>query len=329
MKELKPNKVARLIEKAKKSIRNSENNFVIPEVLTNNRDAMLEILGFITGRSWGYDFQKDNRVQRFVEFIDKDLLQNEDFMLKACEMKFENYSSTLSILNYIKNGYSKDIALALVKKDPENLRRMKIFHDDEDIVMAGVRRDGMLLHVASDDLRDNFDVVRVAINKNPEAIQYGSDRARSDFELGKYAVSKSARAYRYLAENLHDNKDITLIAVKDPEVLAIVHASERLRNDRDVAREAVRANGAALECLSADKRSEHEIVSYAIGHSPAFIKNASNRYLYSEPLLFKAVLQTADVLEYVPEEMRKVMVEMLDNYESANGKVHDDDENSF
>lgn len=319
-------RVNKLIEKAKKSIRQRENTFYIAPEITDNAEAMLEILESITTKRYLYDFEKDNRVKHFAEFVGEDLLKNGEFILKASELKYTNYGSTASLLDFVKD-YSKRVALILVKKDPSYLRKMSTSNrDDEDVVMTAVRGDGNVLQAASDRLKDNVDIVRTAISNCPTAIQYASGRLKNNYELGKFAVNKSGFAFQYLSEGLRDNEDIALIAVRDPETLAIVYASDRLKDNRDVATEAVRANGNALEHLSVERRSEHDIVSYAIGHSPALVKNASNRYLYSEPLLFKAVRQTTAVLEYVPEEMRKVMVEMLDNYESANRKFNNADE---
>lgn len=298
-------KVQHMVNRIKKRIEKGRYNyhrhdsFIVPDYIKNNKEAMLELVDFITDKYFFYDSEKSGKVECLAKQIGEDLLRDPDFMIKACSHRFSIYSSEYSLLHYIELK-SKEIAMALVRNNPENLKDMPKYNDDEEVVISAVRRSGT-------------------------TIQYASDRLRGDYDLGRIAVTNSAEAFEYLSDKLRDNKDLALIAVRDPEANAVVHASDRLKDDTDVAREAVKANGEALEQVSIDRRSEHEIVSYAIKHSPAFIKSASNRYLYSEPLLFKAVRQSSAVLQYVPEEMRKVMVEMLDNYESANSDESDSD----
>ena len=153
-------RVNKLIEKAKKSIRQRERTFYIAPEITDNAEAMLEILESITTKRYLYDSEKDNRVKHFAEFVGEDLLKNDEFILKASELKYTNYGSTASLLDFVKD-YSKRVALILVKKDPSYLRKMSTSNrDDEDVVMTAVRGDGNVLQAASDRLKDNVDIVR-------------------------------------------------------------------------------------------------------------------------------------------------------------------------
>lgn len=309
------------MRKAQKFIRKKK-GWVLPQKLTEDKEAYLELLGYILDINGSYERED---IKTLTSQMDKEVFKDFDFVNRVDDILAKNYDSRES-RRYVFGLVDRDVAFSLIRKNHENLSYMnETIRDDDDIVRFAVSKRGGLLYHASDRLKDDRDIVRVAVTNDPTSISNASMRLKNDIELGRYAVSKSGKAFYYLSEELRGNKEIALIAVEDPEALAIKYVSDRLKNDIDVAVTAVRANGKAIEYCSIENRSEHAVISEAIKHSPELIKHASRRYLYSQPLLFKACLQNSAVLEYVPEEMSRSLVEMLDNYDSANTNSFSDD----
>ena len=294
----------------------------LPKTLIGDKDAYIEIFKYIR-QGLSESVLPDTEI--FLSNFSEEDYRDKDFVFKVFDALYSKCDSKI-ILRELSNHLNKNIATHLVK---QNSGYFEYFcdelRDDEDIARIDVSKQWGMLEYCSDRLKDERDIVRLAVGQKGTAIYYASGNMKNNAEMGRFAVSKTGEAYRYLSDKLRDDKEITLIAVEDPKALAIQHASDRLKNDIDVAVSAVRANGKAIEYVSIENRSQHSVISEAIKHSPELIKHATRRYLYSEPLLFKAVVENSAVLEYVPEEMSKVMVDMLDKYDSANTRRNNND----
>ncbi len=338
----------RVLNRVKKIIANKPfRKFKLPDALTSDKQAYIELCKFIFNRSTPW---RDDYLKKLTDSVDEDIFKDKDIVSQTYDILGRSYDG-ISSLEKIYSVMSKEAGLALVKKQPlligkfndemkddEDIARTAIvlnngafnyvserLKDDFDLAKIVVRKDGYMLNNISTRLKDDRDMVRLAVSENPYAIQYASDRLRDDSEMGRFVVSKKASAFKYLSKRLRDDKDIALVAVEDTEAEAVAYASDRLKNDLDVGLVSVRANGKTLQYLSMENRSNHRIVSEAIKQSPEYIEYASRRYIYSDKLLFKAVIENNEVLEYIPEEMSKVMVDMLDKYNSANKISRNDD----
>ncbi len=69
----------------------------------------------------------------------------------------------------------------------------RIFIDNLDIVIAGMRKNGLLLQYLPETYQDNIDVVRAAVQQNPEAIIYASPRLQAMAESLKIKPAKSIK----------------------------------------------------------------------------------------------------------------------------------------
>jgi hypothetical protein len=58
---------------------------------------------------------------------------------------------------------------------------------------AAVRRDGLLLRFASDELKDNHEIVIRAVNNNRDALKYASLRLQDNAEVLMTAIASTDR----------------------------------------------------------------------------------------------------------------------------------------
>jgi hypothetical protein len=175
-----------------------------------------------------------------------------------------------------------DVAKALVEKHglaleivPEPLR------DNKEVVLAAVREYGGALRYASEKLRDDAKVVLEAIGSTVRSIEYASTRLKSDREIVLKALSQEA-SWDMLANvdpSFRSDLQMVMAAVSNTGC-ALEHASDNLKEDRDVCLTAVKQDGKAIQyvgdCLFQDDReialeaakSNSEALGYMSGDLP-------------------------------------------------------------
>lgn len=163
-----------------------------------------------------------------------------------------------------------------VKSDPDIIRRATeknpqalglstniLLFDDFKLVLSAVSRDGTLLSIASNRLKDHPDIVLAAIKNAPDSLSSASLRLQNDKPLVFQAVRREGTSVAFSTEALRDNKKIILEAIKN-NPRAIQYASVELRQDPEIALEAVRRDGMMLEFSHGIALNNREIVATAV-----------------------------------------------------------------
>eukprot|EP00928_Gymnodinium_smaydae_P050331 TRINITY_DN3389_c0_g1_i3.p1 TRINITY_DN3389_c0_g1~~TRINITY_DN3389_c0_g1_i3.p1 ORF type:complete len:445 (-),score=64.77 TRINITY_DN3389_c0_g1_i3:298-1632(-) len=110
-----------------------------------------------------------------------------------------------------------------LKNDPYLLRMIQIVKNpydtshhanlDRQVVLAIVRRDGLLLQHMPDAWQDNFEIVKAAMEQNELALQYASSRLRSEKAIVLPAIQRNAETYQHVQEALQNNVDFAVHAL--------------------------------------------------------------------------------------------------------------------
>lgn len=106
--------------------------------------------------------------------------------------------------------FDKDVAIAAVKINGDNLFNLRHFHDDKDVVMAAVEHDSYWssLKYASERLQDDKEVVMHFIKNSTSEnspLLYASDRLKDDIEVVRAAIAKHPDAIEDASKRLRDN----------------------------------------------------------------------------------------------------------------------------
>ena len=104
--------------------------------------------------------------------------------------------------------------------------------NDKTKVMEMVKKNGLSLRTANEDLRADRDVVVAVVRQN-------------------------GRSLRYTSEELRADRDVVLEAVKQ-NWIALGYAKPELRNDNEIMLEAVRQDGTALQYYRRTRGREWE-----------------------------------------------------------------------
>ena len=167
------------------------------EELRKDKEFLLEVLNkgikdvdFLSG--WNF---ADSSVQ---ESISEELRKNDKGVFLAGLKKGLWMIDHSTIHKLIKD---QEVILAAVKKDGLALQYAdEDLKKDEEIVLAAVKQNGLALQYAHKDLRKNKKVVLAAVEQNGLALEYASERLKNDTKIVLAAVNQDERALQYAGE---------------------------------------------------------------------------------------------------------------------------------
>lgn len=154
--------------------------------------------------------------------------------------------------------------------------------DDRQIVLAAIKHDPSDLIYVSERLRRDPEIISAARDHEDEYVYVThliNNELCNDRDVALNAIANNQYSLEMLSDDLRDNKEIVMAAVKnaDGPFWDTSHfgcASERLRNDYEVAFEAVKNDYSAFRYMSDKFRNTYEIALAAVG------------YYYNSELLF-------------------------------------------
>lgn len=190
-----------------------------------------------------------------------------------------------------------------VKKDGLELRRAtENIRGNRDIVLVAVQQDGYALKYASEELNDDHVVVLAAVQQNGYALQYASEELKGDHVVVLAAVQQNGYALQYASEELKGDRAIVLAAVHQ-NGHALQSASDELRADRDIVLVAVQQHGCALYYASEELKGDRDFVLTAVRFKDA-LNYASDELKGDRAIVLAAVRHNGHALQYASDELR-------------------------
>ncbi|CAD7975001.1 unnamed protein product, partial [Amoebophrya sp. A120] len=129
--------------------------------------------------------------------------------------------------------------------------------DDNDTMACVAKTDGLpALKYASRRLRASEWLVRLAVQTNGLAIKFACREVRANYEIALLAVRNNPYAVRYLAHELRRTNRELLRTALDRYPTALRWMPRGFRLDREIALQAVRANGEAIKYFGSRIKSD-------------------------------------------------------------------------
>ena len=190
---------------------------------------------------------------------------------------------------------------------------------DRKFMLKAVKKCGLSLEYASDELKNDEKIVLAAIQGGDEwgtryafAFEYASEELRSNKEFVLKAVKVSeGLALDSASEELKNDKDVVLMAVSHGEepsqfdpITALQFASTTMRADKDVVLAAVKRNGWCLADASEELKADKEVVMAATINSPWSLTYASSALRADKEFILEVVRHTGYALQYVSDELK-------------------------
>jgi len=201
-------------------------------------------------------------------------------------------------------------------------------HDDSEMALAAVQRNGLMLAHASERLRGERTIVLEAIRNQPKALQFASSDTQGDREIVLEAVNEDPAALNFAAPSLQADREVVFRAVQaggqslkfasqdlraDPDVVlaamrsawrALEFADPALHSDRSFMLRAVRVHGSALLHASRELKGDRELVLSAVRRSGWALSCASEELRRDRTCVLAAVLNNPAALHFAAEELQ-------------------------
>lgn len=175
---------------------------------------------------------------------------------------------------------------------------------NKDIVYIAVQQMGAALRLASENLRDDPAFMhRLVSGVSGLLLKYGTPRVCSDPAVVAAAVTSVGQALCHASEALRDHREIALLAVAQ-NGNSLQYVSSRLRADRDVVLAAVEQTGYALQHADEKLTRDRDVVIKALTSDGGALDLVDPCMLQDEELIKVALASDGSIMWLLPEEMR-------------------------
>lgn len=143
------------------------------------------------------------------------------------------------------------------------------------------------------------------LDKHPNNIKFISSILRDDKDVIKLVVSKPGlgRALEYASERLRDDDEIAMIALLDnPGVFSIL--SKRLRGKRDFVDKIIQKSPFELRYASDELKNDKDLMRSVVLKSPALIDIFPNKFRDDDEFMRSLIEMNADLLMFSSESLR-------------------------
>jgi len=214
----------------------------------------------------------------------------------------------------INNKTKKDI-----REDLSDLKILYFLDDklknDREFMIFMIRRNAWAIKFAGDKLKNNMIFLAESFLTNGLSVYFMDKKMINNkkviMKLLHTLATKVDYYYmyhlfglNYLNEELKDDKDIILEAMKYKDICSIRFASERLKDDKDVVLEAVKKSGWALEFASERLRDDKDIVLQAIKETRWAFEYADENLKKDRDFVLEAVRQNGIALQYADKSLK-------------------------
>jgi hypothetical protein len=365
------------IEFLEKIISVNANNIVfIPEKHKNssnlyllairNDSSILDRLNRRIDRLPGYIEEEFNKKINDIDFCYEAVLQkpstynylpdsikkNKLFITKLLEninqVEKNYYGSIDDLINSIlsTHAYNKEILLKVLDlANHDNFLSARIFKklpiellSDNDFMIEAIKRNGLILEFASNQLLNNPELVLEAvenINKTKgefhvdSPLKFASDSIKNTYNIVLEAVKRDGTVIKYASKELQLNQDILLEAVKNgsglydflrlpktlqtrENLLITIRAGFGLINllpiefnrDVEIISEIVKKNGQELRSLLPEFQNNFDIVLAAVKNKGISLKYASVDLKNNYSIVLASVQNMGEALEFASDNLK-------------------------
>ncbi|KAG2382035.1 hypothetical protein C9374_005827 [Naegleria lovaniensis] len=187
---------------------------------------------------------------------------NKNTLHKHHEIVEEAVKQNNSALRFVPTDLLKDhdFMLKMLKLTIPELSTFALFdNSNKELMMKLVRKCGVLLQIASDELKEDRGFVLDAVKNDWEALAFASETLRKDKHFILSLVSEDGRMLQYAASELKQDKEVVLAAVRN-NVAAIYMARGAVLQDKEVVFEAIKGNMTNICLASPEHLSDKQFV---------------------------------------------------------------------
>lgn len=122
---------------------------------------------------------------------------------------------------------TKEEALEKISEYSNAFKNMFSYHNDKEVALAAVKRNGLVLDCCSKELKDDFDIVLAAISNNGVSIKYASDNLKDNKKIVDAALKNKSDAINYLSNHMKTQKlEEERLRLENEQKLEIINDSK-------------------------------------------------------------------------------------------------------
>jgi formylglycine-generating enzyme required for sulfatase activity/uncharacterized protein len=213
------------------------------------------------------------------------------------------------VVSQEQTSMTKTQALALVKKDYENLKSLpQKYKKDKEIVLAAVKSNEFLgdgaFKYADDSLKKDKKFVLVVVNTNGSTLEYVDNSLKKDKEVVLAAVRKFGLALEYADDLLKKDKEVVLAALKKGGHALFV-ADDSLKKDKTFILTAVKQNSSVFAYVDKSFKKDKGIVLEAVKKDGSSLAYADDSLKKDKEVVLAAVRKFGLALEYADDLLKK------------------------
>jgi hypothetical protein len=206
--------------------------------------------------------------------------KNELFFKEIFEGKLEYLADKLRVAPYLGKYIprnilkNKDLMIEMIKYCPSLLGYLTDdYRDHAPLIKRLLKHDGTQLQFVSDRLRADYQVVSIAIRQNPMSIEFASSALKKDRALIKLALKSDLSEYdqpflQCIDPSFQDDEEIVYEVCRNQGYEQFDHASNRLKNDYDFAKKAMKLDPWIYQFLDDQLANDPRIALYAFKLEP-------------------------------------------------------------
>ncbi len=184
---------------------------------------------------------------------------NESFILAAiqnnCDVKFLP-SNSMAMKKVVKVLIGNKIRIIDIEDISDDLK------DDEEIALIAISVNANNIRYFSNRIKSKLDIVSIVVQKDGTLLKYLPDEVLSNYDVILSAIKQNGYSFAYASEFWSDNRDVFMLAIQnlntiysdmldsDNYVGILYHASERLKDDEEIALETVIKDYESYNCIS-------------------------------------------------------------------------------
>ncbi|MCT7521180.1 DUF4116 domain-containing protein [Aliarcobacter cryaerophilus] len=123
---------------------------------------------------------------------------------------------------------TKEEALEKISEYSNAFKNMFSYHNDKEVALAAVKRNGLVLDCCSKELKDDFDIVLAAVSNNGVSIKYASDNLKDNKKIVDAALKNKSDAINYLSNHMKTQKlEEERLRLENEQKLEIINDSKK------------------------------------------------------------------------------------------------------
>eukprot|EP01061_Rhynchopus_euleeides_P026751 TRINITY_DN4357_c0_g6_i1.p1 TRINITY_DN4357_c0_g6~~TRINITY_DN4357_c0_g6_i1.p1 ORF type:complete len:381 (+),score=109.08 TRINITY_DN4357_c0_g6_i1:2960-4102(+) len=213
--------------------------------------------------------------------VGKELWADTDFVIEAAAIS----PKSLQLAHrHIRADHTA--MLRCVCRTADTLMFLPDLADNPAFMMQCVKENPLLLHGASDAVRDNIDIVMAAVSLRGDALAFASIDLRANIDVVRAAMEQEPFSLRHAVKKIRLDPALVREAITAAPFY-FQYASHELRSDHDLALYAVSLHADTIKFTSKNLRSNFAFMHAAVKLHPETIMHAATQ-LKIDPQLIDA-----------------------------------------